>query len=208
MKKLIMLCVAIIMALGLAKAQTYPENPVDVSPLLVGEVVEDIPIYDANGQAVSLYSMDKPVVMVFYRGLWCSNCIKHFTQEFKDHLQEIESLGYRLVLVSADQGKSLKAAAEQVGISESYFYGDRNNALAKKMGLVWQQQDRLKERLAESSDGSNVDALLPISAFYIIAPATHEIRFADLRPQAIPVAKRILYKEYMPVLKAYAEIGF
>lgn len=203
-----MLCVAIIMALGLAKAQTYPENPVDVSPLLVGEVVEDIPIYDANGQAVSLYSMDKPVLMVFYRGLWCSNCIKHFTQEFKDHLQEIESLGYRLVLVSADQGKSLKAAAEQVGISESYFYGDRNNALAKKMGLVWQQQDRLKERLAESSDGTNVDALLPISALYIIAPTTHEIRFADLRPQAIPVAKRILYKEYMPVLKAYAEIGF
>ncbi len=203
MKKLFL---ASLMALAISfsvHAQNYPASPTDVSPMMVGEVIEDTPLFDSNGKEVSLYAIqDKPAIIVFYRGLWCSNCIKHFTQEFKDHLEEFESAGYRLMLVSADQGESLREAARQTGIDASYFYGDKNNALAKKMGLVWQQQERLKENLLKSSEGTNVDLLLPISAFYMIN-SKHEVRFADLRPLAIPVAKRILYDEYKPILHHY-----
>lgn len=205
MKKFLLMCLVMVLGISTANAQTYPDKPTDVSPLMVGETVTDVTLYNADRQAVSLFSLNsQPTVVIFYRGLWCSNCVKHFTQEFKDHIQEIESLGYKLVLVSADQGESLKQISQQTGVPAQYFYGDKNNELAKQMGLVWKQQERLQPRLLESSENSNTDFLLPISAFYIIN-AEHEIRFADLRPSAIPVAKRILYKEYMPILKAWKE---
>ncbi len=205
MKKLLVLCLGLIMATGLMNAQSYPTAAADVSPLLTGETIEDTPLFKADGQEVSLYSLqDKPTVMVFYRGIWCSNCVKHFNQEFKDNLQAIEAMGYRLMLISCDQGESLKGIAEQTGVPVSYFYGDKNNALSKKMGLAWAQQDRLKERLMQSSENTNTDALLPVTAMYIVNTA-HEIRFADIRPLAIPVAKRIPAKEFMPILKVYAE---
>lgn len=205
MKKYLVLCLMLFLGIHVVKAQTYPEKTTDVSPMLVGEVVEDVNLYNADHQPVSLYSMlEKPTVLVFYRGLWCSNCVKHFAQEFKDHLQDIENQGYNLMLISADQGETLKKMSEQTGVPVAYFYGDKNNEFGKQMGLVWKQQERLKERLMESSENTNVDQLLPISAFYIINPQ-HEIRFADLRPTAIPVAKRILYKEFMPILKHWKE---
>ena len=60
---------------SLAKAQ-IPEKPEDISPLLIGESIPDVTLWDAENQAISLAAIlkAKPTVLVFYRGGWCPFC--------------------------------------------------------------------------------------------------------------------------------------
>ncbi|MDL2277672.1 redoxin domain-containing protein [Parabacteroides sp. OttesenSCG-928-G07] len=188
---------------GQVKAQTIPTASADVSPMLVGETMPDATLVSAAGREVSLYAlMNKPTVIVFYRGTWCPNCITNFKEEFLPNLAEFDRQGYNLITIAPDAPASLTATAAATSMDAKYFYGDPTGALSKALGLAWKQQDRMAERLTEASGGKNTDMTLPVPAVYIVG-ADNEIIFADIRPNAIPAAKRAKWNIVGAALQAY-----
>lgn|GEM_PF-1451915 len=185
------------------KAQTIPTVSVDVAPMLVGETMPDAMLVNVSGEETSLYSlMNKPTVIVFYRGVWCSNCITNFKEEFLPHLTEIEGMGYNLITVAPDSPASLISTSNQTGMDAKYFYGDPTASLSKALGIAWKQNERMAERLQEASGGKNTDLVLSVPAVYIVG-ANNEIIFADIRPNAIPAAKRAKWNIVNAALQAY-----
>ena len=184
-------------------AQSLPQKATDIAPMVVGEVVPDVTLTSAEGQTVSLYSLtkEKPTVLIFYRGEWCFNCTNNFRDEFVPNLDEIEKMGYQVICVSPDASAGLKKTSEESTMPLKHFYGDPKGNLAKAMGLAFLASGRAVEFTKKSSENLNIDPYLPAPAFYVI-DTNNEVKFADIRPNAIPAAKRIGWNFYGPILKS------
>ena len=190
-------------SMAVVSAQSLPEKATDIAPMVVGEVVPDITLTSADGQSVSLHSLtkEKPTVLVFYRGEWCFNCTNNFRDEFVPNLAEIEKMGYQVICVSPDASAGLKKTSDESTMPLKHFYGDPKGNLAKAMGLAFLATGRAVDFTKKSSEGLNTDPYLPAPAFYVL-DTNNEVKFADVRPNAIPAAKRIGWNFYGPILQS------
>ena len=82
-----------------------------------------------------------------------------------------------------------------------HFYGDPKGNLAKAMGVAFLATGRAVDLTKKSSENLNTDPYLPAPAFYVL-DTNNEVKFADVRPNAIPAAKRIGWNFYGPILKS------
>lgn len=203
MKKTIFTILSLSLFAFSVQAQQLPEQAIDIAPMVVGEVVPDVTITNTAGNNVSLKSLmgGKPTIVVFYRGVWCFNCTNNFKAEFVPNLAAIEQMGYNLICVCPDTSANLKKTAADSGMDEKYFYGDPKGNLAKAMGVAFLATGRAVDLTKGSSEGLNTDPYLPAPAFYVLNPEG-EVLFADVRPNAIPAAKRITWKLMGAVLPA------
>jgi peroxiredoxin len=183
-----------------AKAQ-FAASATDVKPLLVGQAVPDINLVDGSGNAKSLHSAigDKPTVIMFYRGDWCTNCINHFNSEIVPNLPKINSLGYNVMFIGPDDPAHIRTTAGKINVSPSMIYSDAAGELSVAMGIAWQQPERALERLAEYSGGKNKGFVPVVSTFVVDADKT--IIFEDIRTNGIPAAARIKGKLLLAVLE-------
>jgi peroxiredoxin len=203
MKKSIFISILTVM-MGISvysvKAQ-FAANATDVKPLMVGQEVPDKMLTDGNGNAQSLYSVigDKPTVILFYRGDWCSNCINHFKDEILPNLQKMNALGYNVVFIGPDDPEHIRISAGKINASPSMMYSDAAGDLSVAMGIAWQQQERMLQTLAEHSGGKNKGFVPVISTF--VVGADKKILFEDIRPDGIRAASRIKGKLLMAILE-------
>jgi len=191
-KSVLISALTVIMGLsGFSAMAQFAANAVDVKPLMIGQEVPDKMLVDGNGTSKSLHSIigDKPTVILFYRGDWCGNCINHFNSDIVPNLPKINSLGYNVIFISPDDSEHIRTTAEKVSVSPSMIYSDAAGDLSVGMGIAWQQQERMLERLAEYSGGKNKGFVPVISTF--IVGADKKIKFEDVRPEGISAAARI-----------------
>ena len=183
-----------------AKAQ-FAANAIDVKPLMVGQEVPDKMLTDGNGNPKSLHSVigDKPTVILFYRGDWCSNCINHFNSEIIPNLPKINSLGYNIMLISPDDPEHIRVSAGKINASPSIMYSDAAGDLSVALGIAWQQQERILQTLAEHSGGKN-KGFVPVISVFVVG-ADKRILFEDIRPDGIRAASRIKGNLLMAVLE-------
>ena len=182
------------------KAQ-YATSQTDIKPLLVGQSVPDVMLVDGNGTSKSLHSVidDKPTLIMFYRGDWCTNCINHFSAEVVPNLSRINALGYNVMFISPDSPEWIRTTAGKINASPSIIYSDAAGELSVAMGIAWQQQERSLERLTQYSDGKNKGFLPVVSTF--VVDKDKKIIFEDIRTDGIPAANRIKGKLLMAVLE-------
>ncbi|MDR0796194.1 MAG: redoxin domain-containing protein [Tannerella sp.] len=203
MKKSIF-CAALTVIMGLsaigANAQ-FTAIATDVKPLMIGQDVPDKMLVDGTGASKSLHSVigDKPTIIMFYRGDWCTNCINHFNEEIVPNLQKINSLGYNIVFISPDDAEHIRTTAGKINASPSMMYSDAAGELSVAMGIAWQQPERMLERLAEYSGGKN-KGFVPVISVFVVGP-DKKILFEDVRPDGIRSASRIKGKLLMAVLE-------
>lgn len=190
-------------SIATVSAQSLPEQATDIAPMVVGEVVPDVTLTSAEGQTVTLHSLtkDKPTIIVFYRGEWCFNCTNNFRDEFAPNLAEIEKMGYNLICVSPDAAAGLKKTSDESTMPLKHFYSGPKGNLAKAMGLAFLATGRAVDFTKKSSENLNTDPYLPTPAFYVI-DTNNEVKFADVRPNAIPAAKCIGWNFYGPILQS------
>ena len=183
-----------------AKAQ-YAATAADTNPLKLGQTVPDIMLEDGAGASRSLHSVigDKPTLMMFYRGDWCTNCINHFSAEVIPNLQRINALGYNVMLIGPDSPEFIRTTAGKINASPSIIYSDAAGELSVAMGIAWQQQERMFERLTEYSGGKNKGFLPAVSTF--VVGADKKIMFAETRPEGTAAANRIKGKLLMAILE-------
>ena len=64
--------------------------------LAVGTDAPNFKLYDVNGDSHELYSsLDKPIILIFYRGNWCGHCNRYLSR-IQDSLKYINKAGAML----------------------------------------------------------------------------------------------------------------
>ncbi len=80
----------------------------NVTPLLNGSVAPNVTVKTAGGSPVSLHAllMQKPTVLIFYRGGWCPYCSRQMA-ELKSIEQDLVNDGYQLLAISPESTEEL-----------------------------------------------------------------------------------------------------
>ncbi|WP_100643471.1 peroxiredoxin-like family protein [Alteromonas facilis] len=111
--RLILLCL-MIWGASIPLAQAFERAAIadraeDVTPLLNGQSIPQTTLKLADGSPVSLtaLTMQKPSIVLFYRGGWCPYCNRQLA-ELKDIEQELVSLGYQVLAISPESPSRLQ----------------------------------------------------------------------------------------------------
>ena len=144
-----------------------PENPEDISPLLISEKVPDASLQSIEGESVSVVELlkEKKSVLLFYRGGWCPYCNAHLSAVGESE-QEILALGYQIIAIAPDSPAQLKATVEKQKLNYR-LYSDASGALIKAMGLAFKAPERYEKRLDNYSDGIN-PGILPVPSLFVV----------------------------------------
>jgi peroxiredoxin len=112
MKKLILMTFVALVSLTVQAVDrsVIRDNAADVTPILNGTQAPNATLRTADGSPVSLQAllMQKPSVIVFYRGGWCPYCSQQLAE-----LQTIESElvkeGYQILAISPESPEKLQS---------------------------------------------------------------------------------------------------
>jgi peroxiredoxin len=86
------------------------EDAADVTPLLIGQTAPNTTLKTVDGAPVSLkaLTMEKPTVLIFYRGGWCPYCNRQLAG-LKDIESQLDELGYQIIAISPETPEQLQA---------------------------------------------------------------------------------------------------
>jgi len=202
-RKFLLIVTSVIILLSTQIKAQSPASAFDVSPLLIGENAPEANVTSTKAEAVPFLSLikDKPVVVIFYRGDWCSNCINHFNAEISPNVAAIKDLGYDLIAISPDSPENLVKTSGKVNIDQAAFYSDAEGTLSKAFGIAWKQGDRFKDMMIQSSGGKNLEPVLPVPAVFVIG-TDKKIMFEYINPNGPQSNLRMKWSLLQPVLKA------
>ncbi|MEC8489811.1 MAG: peroxiredoxin-like family protein [Pseudomonadota bacterium] len=88
---------------------TIAEDADSVTPLLNGQVAPKTTLKMADGSPVSLQAltMQKPSIVLFYRGGWCPYCNEQLAQ-LKDIEKDLVDMGYQILAISPESPDRLQ----------------------------------------------------------------------------------------------------
>ena len=160
--------IVLILCFGLNEGiAQVPENPEDISPLLISEKVPDASLQSIEGESVSVTEIlkERKSVLLFYRGGWCPYCNAHLSAVGESE-QEILALGYQIIAIAPDSPAQLKATVEKQKLNYK-LYSDASGVLIKAMGLAFKAPERYEKRLDNYSDGLN-PGILPVPSLFVV----------------------------------------
>jgi peroxiredoxin len=174
MKKMILIVLLSIVSLqvfALDRTQIR-DKAEDVTPLLNGATVPNVTVKTADGSPVSLQAllMQKPAVIVFYRGGWCPYCSRQLA-ELKDIEEDLVKEGYQILAISPESVEKLQSQKLQTKFAAQLISDESLNAI-KVFGIGFYvpndtralYKDRMNVEL--TSDDSK-RAVLPAPAIFI-----------------------------------------
>ena len=113
MKRLICLCVAVCGVLFFASVvgMDVPDDASDIEPLTVGQSAPRFTVYHADGQPYVFdpRMLEKPVVLIAYRGGWCPYCKMHL-KELREAEPRLLEMGFEVIFLSTDRPEILYAS--------------------------------------------------------------------------------------------------
>lgn len=105
------------------------------SKIEVGSRLPAFKLKDSNGTIVnSNQLMDRPVILIFYRGNWCPLCMAQ-VKELAKRYREISELGVRVALISPQPHKNTVALANKFKVKFKFFT-DTGNLAARSLGIA------------------------------------------------------------------------
>ncbi|MBK4995333.1 AhpC/TSA family protein [Pseudomonas sp. S37] len=116
--------------------ETHALKAGDNAPLTVLE--------DADGKAVDLRALlaRGPLVLVFYRGLWCPFCNVTLS-EYQQVVADLANSGATLVAISAQSTAATLQTREALGVRYQLL-SDPGNQLARQYGIVFELEPELE----------------------------------------------------------------
>jgi len=142
--------------------------------LQVGDVAPAFTLPDVDGNPLSSKSLlaKGPLVLTFYRGVWCPYC-NFDLSALEEARSEIEARGGSLVAISQQTAPNSRKSQRQNGLGFPIL-GDHGGDLAAQFGLRWTLPDYLREvQKALGADLAQFNGedswTLPMPARYVIA---------------------------------------
>jgi len=146
------------------------------SPLAIhcGDRAVDFSLPNANGKTVNLQDLLKqgPVVLNFYRGVWCPYCNLHL-KLLQDFLPQIKQAGANLVAISPMNPDSAQASIDTNQL-EYEVLSDAGNEVARHYTRVFKNAEEPIQTMADLGYDfyrfyDDKSAELPVSATFIIS---------------------------------------
>jgi len=143
--------------------------------LKAGDAMPDFDLPEVGGGHIQLTDLLKnsPVVINFYRGGWCPYCNLEM-QALQQAFPGIEQAGGTLISIAPELPEHAGETREKGNLTFPLLH-DRDNALARKLGLVFTLPDILRPvyegfgiDLQESQGNDRFE--LPVPATYIVRP--------------------------------------
>ena len=161
---IIILILGFVLSKGIAQV---PDNPEDISPLLISEKIPEVILQTPQGESISLTEKleEKRSVLLFYRGGWCPYCNAHLSAVGEVE-KDILTLGYQLIAISPDSPGKLGTTVEKEDLNYS-LYSDASGRLMAAMGIAFKAPERYAKRLTNYSDGMN-PGILPVPSLFVV----------------------------------------
>ncbi|MGH8238192.1 MAG: peroxiredoxin-like family protein [Steroidobacteraceae bacterium] len=183
---LLSLIVAVLSVAALAETPAVPDEPTKVKPLQAGAAAPAFTVRDATGEPFRFEpkALQKPAVMIFYRGGWCPYCNAHLGQLRKAEPQLL-AMGYAVLFLSADRPELLRSSLKEKDINYTLL-SDANMNAARAFGIAFRVDDATVEQYKkynidlEAASGATHHEL-PVPAVFIV-DRTGVIRFAHSNP--------------------------
>ncbi len=190
MKRLICLYVAICGILFFASVvgMDVPDDANDIEPLTVGQSAPRFTVYHADGRPYVFdpRMLEKPVVLIAYRGGWCPYCNMHL-KELRDAEPRLLEMGFEVIFLSTDRPEILYASLFDWAKDINYtLLSDSKMEASKALGIAFRMEESDYERLKslgidmEKTTGET-HHMLPVPAVFII-DTRGVIRFAYTNP--------------------------
>lgn len=142
----------------------------------VGEMAPDFTLPDVLGRPVRLSELLQrgPVVLTFYRGIWCPVCNLEM-HAYQQALPQLQALGASVVAISPQTPDHSLSMAEKHALSFAVL-SDAGNWVAQQYGLAFPLDETVRaahQQLGVDLPTYNGDASwqLPIPATYLIDQA-------------------------------------
>ena len=161
------------------KAQ-IPENPEDISPLLIGEILPDCELIDKDGESINLNDEIKKMntVLVFYRGGWCPYCNRQLSG-LANSEADIIKLGYQIIAVSPDDFRNLNPTINEDQVNYK-IYSDPNGKFIQQVGIAFTTSPRTMEYISKKTIGKTTE-ILPVPTVLVVS-TKGEILFEYISP--------------------------
>ena len=181
------LCLALAFAAPASHAE-FAASAEETQPLPAGVAAPSFTARNADGSdfVFDPSSLDRPAMLIFYRGGWCPYCNRHLA-ELRHVVPELEQRGMDVYFLSADSPANLASALH--GDAEGLDYtllSDARMGAALAFGLAFRVSDDYYQQAKEygldleKASGETHHAL-PVPAVYVI-DAAGMIRFAHSEP--------------------------
>ena len=153
---------------------------------LLGTVLGDVPLLDVNGSPVQLSAaVERPAVVVFYRGAWCPFCNLTLRSYQQQLVPELEARGVALVAVSPQRPDGSLSMQDKNELTFTVL-SDPGNQIASSLGVLTRPSSEAREAQLElgldleavNADGTTA---LPMPTVLIV-DADRTIRWIDVRP--------------------------
>ena len=150
-----------------------PQDPAQVTPLVVGTTIPTVTVRSPDGADRSLGPavLERPTILIFYRGGWCPYCNTHLGE-----LRKVESalidLGYELLFLSADRPELLHSSLREPDLNYTIL-SDSRMAAARAYGIAFRVDDATVVRYKgfgidlEAASGETHHEL-PVPAVFIV----------------------------------------
>ena len=149
-----------------------------------GDLAPDVTLADASGAPVKLSDLWRggPLVVIFYRGGWCSYCNLQL-HAWQQHANELKRLGAALVAISPQTPDHSMDTIERNALAYTVLSDSKLDA-ANGFGIAFTLPPELIDLYASAGTdipvlNGNAQWVLPIPATYVIDP-TGRIRFAHV----------------------------
>ena len=165
-----------------------PDDANDIEPLTVGESAPRFTVHHTDGRPYEFEpgTLEKPVVLITYRGGWCPYCNMHL-KELRDAEPRLLDMGFEVIFLSTDRPEILYASLMDWVSDINYtLLSDSKMDASKALGIAFRIEDSEYERLKllgldlEKTTGET-HHLLPVPAVFII-DTQGLIRFAYTNP--------------------------
>lgn len=158
-------------------------TPSHAVPLKEGDSIPDVKLRTEDNQEVSLRKliMEKPTVLIFYRGGWCPFCTRHLSELAGIEI-ELEKAGAQLLAISMDNPEKLRQTPNRDKLGYRLL-SDSDAVAAKAFGIAFRVEDALVKKYKESyridleAASGRTHHILPHPAVYV-ADTNGKIRFS------------------------------
>ena len=141
--------------------------------LKIGDTAPDFKMADQNGKKVHLKNLLKQgsVVLVFYRGEWCSFCNKQISK-LSDSLSLVKAKGASVVTVTMETARNIKKTIEKTK-ADFPVIEDKSRKISNDYKVAFAVNDEMNSQYKkygidiQKTNGKN-GANLPVPATYII----------------------------------------
>ncbi|MCV2886192.1 AhpC/TSA family protein [Aestuariibacter sp. AA17] len=171
-----------------------------VTPLLNGQTVSKATVKTADGAVVSLKAMfmQKPTIVLFYRGGWCPYCSRQLAG-LKDIEAQLVDLGYQVLAISPESPERLQAQKLETEFAVTLLSDEQLNAI-KAFGVGFYMDDATAKDYQQSmqisltKDADTGKPVLPAPAVFVV-DKNGQVVFNYVNPNfRVRISPELLYQ--------------